>query len=160
VQHLNLLPHPEGGWYSEVYRSEEILQLVSLPQRYSSEHCFSTSIYFLLEKDDFSAFHRITSDETWHFYLGSPVVLYTIDTDGSVNSVILGNDFSKGQQLQFTIRRNKWFAASCTKEDDYSLVGCTVAPGFDYSDFELGKRNELLKMYPQHTQLISEYTRI
>jgi predicted cupin superfamily sugar epimerase len=97
IDHLKLLPHPEGGWYREVYRSEENIPVGSLPERYKSQHCYSTSIYFLLEKDDFSAFHRISSDETWHFYMGSPVTIYCIFPDGSTQQIVIGSNIAEGQ---------------------------------------------------------------
>lgn len=160
ISQLNLLPHPEGGWYSEVYRSDEILQTDSLPGRYKSAHCFSTSIYFMLEKDDFSAFHRISSDETWHFYMGSPVLIHCIHPDGSCSKIELGNNLSAGQVLQYTIRRNCWFAAKNMDVYSFSLFGCTVAPGFEFSDFELGQKQTLCSLFPQHGAAISELTRI
>jgi uncharacterized protein len=159
INSLNLLPHPEGGWYREVFRSDEIIPLSSLPERYKSPHCFSTSIYFLLEKGDFSAFHRISSDETWHFYMGSPLIIYCIQHDGSIQQVLLGNILAEGQILQYTIPRNYWFAAKIQGNSDFSLVGCTVAPGFEFQDFELGQRQILTDLYPQHASLIAELTR-
>ncbi|MEI8047591.1 MAG: cupin domain-containing protein [Bacteroidota bacterium] len=159
IEKLNLLPHPEGGWYSEVYRSDDILQANSLPERYKSPHCFSTSIYFLLESNDFSAFHRITSDETWHFYSGSPVVIYCIFPDGSVSHILMGNNLNEGHLFQFTIKRNCWFAAKIQDVNSFTLIGCTVSPGFEFPDFELADRYILLKMFPQNSALISELTR-
>jgi hypothetical protein len=159
ISQLQLLPHPEGGWFREMYRSEDVLEPGSLPDRYKAPHCYSTSIYFLLESADFSAFHRITSDETWHFYLGSPVVIYCIHPDGKTSEVVMGNDLSTGHCLQFTIPRNCWFAARNQENDAFSLVGCTVAPGFEFSDFELARRNSLIDLFPQHAALISDLTR-
>ena len=159
IEQLKLTRHPEGGWFSEVYRSEEKILAEQLPDRYISSHCFSTSIYFMLDKDDFSAFHRISSDETWHFYLGSPILIYCIFSDGSKSETLLGNNLLEGQLLQFTIPHNCWFAAKNLNPCSFSLVGCTVAPGFEFSDFELAKRQELIEMYPQHASLIDNFTR-
>jgi predicted cupin superfamily sugar epimerase len=92
ISRLEMLPHPEGGWYREVYRSDDVIQVDALPDRYKTPHSFSTSIYFLLESHNFSAFHRISSDETWHFYLGSPVVIYIISNEGEVAQIIVGNN--------------------------------------------------------------------
>jgi uncharacterized protein len=156
---LQLTKHPEGGWYREVYRSDEQLPSSTLPHRYQSAHCFSTSIYYLLENDDFSAFHRIASDETWHFYLGGPLIIYCIYPDGSVRQILLGNNLTDGQILQFTIPRNCWFAARNYNTESFSLVGCTVSPGFEFSDFELGSRMLLAELLPQHNSIISELTR-
>jgi hypothetical protein len=160
IKHLKLLPHPEGGWYREVYRSDENIQSAFLPKRYTSPHCFATSIYFLLEKDDFSAFHRIISDETWHFYIGSPVIIYCIFPDGSSTQVILGNKLEEGQIPQYTILRNCWFAARNLDAGTFSLLGCTVSPGFEFSDFELGQQQTLIGLFPQYTTLISGLTRL
>ena len=159
IEHLQLLPHPEGGWYREVYRSDEILQADSLPQRYNSPHHFSTSIYFLLEKEDFSAFHRISSDETWHFYKGSPVQIYILSHDGEITEILLGNNLMDGQLFQYTIQRDCWFAAKIVDSTGFSLVGCTVAPGFEFPDFELAQRQNLCGMFPQHASIIEEFTR-
>ncbi len=159
IKRLELLPHPEGGWYREVYRSDELIMIASLPERYIVPHCFSTSIYFLLKSDDFSAFHRIRSDETWHFYLGSPLIIYCIYPDGSSSQVLMGNKLSDGQFLQHTISRDCWFAAKCIIDKSFSLVGCTVSPGFEFQDFKLGQRQKLIGLFPQHTSVITEFTR-
>jgi predicted cupin superfamily sugar epimerase len=160
IEHLGLVRHPEGGWFSEVYRSEEKILAEHLPVRYKSAHCFSTSIYFLLQNDDFSAFHRIASDETWHFYLGSPIIISCIFPDGSTSEILLGNKLFEGHLLQFTIPRNCWFAARNQDSNSFSLVGCTVSPGFEFSDFELANRQNLTETYPNHVALINGLTRL
>jgi uncharacterized protein len=159
INSLELLPHPEGGWYREVYRSDDVIQVDALPDRYKSQHCFSTSIYFLLESHNFSAFHRISSDETWHFYLGSPVVIYIISSEGDLAQVTMGINLQEGQYLQYTIPRNYWFAAKVQDNNSFTLVGCTVAPGFEFVDFELASGKQLIDLYPVHTDLISGLTR-
>lgn len=159
IEALGLMPHPEGGWYREVYRSEDMLQAAQLPERYSQHHCFSTSIYYLLEKGQFSTFHRLKSDETWHFYIGNPVEIFIIPPDGSLMKVLLGNNISDGQSLQFTIRRNCWFAALPTGNNPFSLVGCTVSPGFEFADFEIADRKDLIDKYPAIFQIITLLTR-
>lgn len=159
IKHFKLLPHPEGGWFREVYRSDETIAETSLPDRYNAPHTFYSSIYFLLENTDFSAFHRIRSDETWHFYMGSPVLIYCIYPNGSLEKIILGQNFIEGQVLQFTIPRNCWFAAVNIDADaKFSLVGCTVSPGFEFSDFELGSFQSLKEFYPQHDSIIKQFT--
>jgi len=158
VDKLKLYKHPEGGYFREVYRSAEVIHKKSLPDRYSGFRNFSTSIYFLLESHDFSAFHRLKSDETWHFYAGSPLTLFIIRPDGKLFEIILGPDPEKGQALQFVVGKNYWFAAKVTQKNSYSLVGCTVAPGFDFDDFELGRKQELVKRFPQHSALIQNLT--
>jgi uncharacterized protein len=160
ISHLDLLRHPEGGWYREIYRSEDVIQPGSLPERYNSPHSFSTSIYFLLESGDFSAFHRINSDETWHFYLGSPVVIHIISPDGVATEVVMGSKLANGMLLQYTIRHNSWFAAKVQENNSFTLVGCTVSPGFEFADFELAERKQLIAMYPMHANIISGLTRI
>lgn len=149
IEKLELQKHPEGGWFAEVYRSEGSF-LSELGQRN-----YSTSIYFLVEGTDFSAFHRIKSDEVWHFYSGCPVSIYSIDKEGKLTVHRIG----EGNSFQAVIKAGEWFAAKPDDENSFSLVGCTVAPGFDFADFEMGKRNELLKEFPQQQQLITEFTR-
>ena len=155
INHLQLLKHPEGGYYKEVYRSDELINQNHLPQRFNGDRCFCTSIYFLLHKNDFSAFHRIKSDETWHFYQGTSLTLYMIDENGVLTSSLLGDNPENNERLQITIPQNAWFAAEVNDKSSYTLTGCTVAPGFDFADFELGKRNELLNLFPQHKEIIT-----
>lgn len=159
ISQLHLTPHPEGGWYREVYRSHDSIPASSLPDRYNSPHCFSTSIYFLLESHDFSAFHRLRSDETWHFYMGSPVVIYIISPEGEASAEVLSANLDDEHQLQFTIPYNCWFAAKVLDVNAFALLGCTVAPGFEFTDFELGQRQRLCELFPQHFDLITEFTR-
>ena len=155
INHLQLLKHPEGGYYKEVYRSDELINQNHLPLRFNGDRCFCTSIYFLLHKNDFSAFHRIKSDETWHFYQGTSLTLYKIDEKGVLTSSILGDNPENNESLQITIPQNAWFAAEVNDKSSFTLTGCTVAPGFDFADFELGKRNELLNLFPQHKEIIT-----
>jgi len=158
IKHLKLKQHPEGGYFREVYRSDEFIQKKGLPERYSSFRSFSTSIYFLLESKSFSAFHRIKSDETWHFYKGSPLSIYIILQNGKLITVNIGQNSDHKELFQFTIPKGSWFAATPILSRSFSLLGCTVAPGFDFDDFEMGKKSELLKKYPQHTKLINEFS--
>jgi hypothetical protein len=158
IQHLKLTQHPEGGYFREVYRSDEFIQKKGLPERYSSFRSFSTSIYFLLESKSFSAFHRIKSDETWHFYQGSPLSIYIILKNGKLITVNLGQNPDNKELFQFTIPKGFWFAATPMLSKSYSLLGCTVAPGFDFDDFEMGKKSKLLFLFPQHSRLINLYS--
>jgi len=160
IQELQLQPHPEGGWFREVYRSDETLRVEALPERYNKDHNYSTSIYFLLESHDFSAFHRIRSDETWHFYKGSPLVILIISPDGVLKEITMGNTLYEGQTLQYTIMRNCWFAALLMDENSFSLVGCTVSPGFEFEDFELGRCEKLTELFPLQAEVIRKLTRI
>jgi len=159
ISKLDLAPHPEGGFYSEVYRSDEVLLKTSLDERYGSSRSVSTSIYFLLLGNQFSAFHKIKSDELWHFYDGSSIRLYLISEDGKLEIKNVGTNIDKNEAPQITIKKNIWFAAEPIDKSSYTLVGCTVAPGFDFNDFELGERQELLKVFPQHKDLIIQFTR-
>lgn len=158
VNKLELLPHPEGGFFKEVYRSNEIINNKELPGRFSGDRNFGTSIYYLLEKKQFSTFHKLKSDETWHFYYGSPLLLHVIDENGNYKKIILGNDLAKNQVFQFTVLRNCWFAAEVADKNSFSLIGATVAPGFDFNDFEIGKREELILKFPEYKELIENLT--
>jgi len=158
IEKLSLLKHPEGGYYKEVYRSEETILQSSLPFRFKGERCFSTSIYFLLESDDFSAFHRILSEEIWHFYKGCSLTLYVISEFGNLSLLQLGDNPDKGEQLQIIIPRNTWFAAKINANNSFTLLGCTVSPGFNFNDFELADRSNLLNEFPQHEEIIKKFT--
>lgn len=159
IDKLNLLKHPEGGYYKEVYRSDEKIDHTALPKRYSGDRSYSTSIYFLLKSDDFSSFHRIESDETWHFYHGSALDLFVIDNTGTLVRHQLGSRPESGELLQLTIKRNQWFGGRVIDKNSYSLLGCTVAPGFDFDDFELAERRQLTSDFPQHARTIEALTR-
>lgn len=154
VQQLQLQPHPEGGYYSRTYASEEMIPAHALPVRFGADRYISTAIYFLLEGKNFSAFHRIKSDEVWHFYAGIGLDIYVIHPDGGAEVLHLGNDLANGFSFQHVVQAGCWFASKPVQEDGFSLVGCTVAPGFDFADFELAEKKELLKQYPQHGKWI------
>lgn len=154
IAQYQLQVHPEGGFYSRTYASEEFIPAQALPQRFTGERCFSTAIYFLLEGNQFSAFHRIRSDELWHFYAGIGLHIYIIHPDGRGELLMLGNDITQGYQFQHVVRAGCWFASQPVHNNGFSFVGCTVAPGFDFADFEMAEKNILLKEYPQHTEWI------
>ena len=159
IQQFNLQPHPEGGWYKETYKSTELLLAAALPQRFSGDRSFSTAIYFLLEQGNFSAFHKIKSDECWHFYAGDSLAVYIIDLQGELSIIELGNDINNGQVFQYVVPANCWFASRPAAESSFCFVGCTVAPGFDFEDFDLADAHELSKLYPQHRDIIHELCR-
>ncbi len=159
INRLQLIKHPEGGYYKEVYRSAEFVHKKNLPDRYSSFRSFSTSIYFLLESHEFSAFHRLKSDEIWHFYEGSAITILVISPKGEFSKLALGRNPDENEIYQALIPKGYWFAAHVNAPESYSLVGCTVSPGFDFEDFELGKRDELIKKFPRHNELINTFTR-
>jgi hypothetical protein len=159
INKLEFIKHPEGGYYKEVYRSNEFVHKKNLPDRYSSFRSFSTSIYFLLESNEFSAFHRLKSDEIWHFYEGAAISIVMIFPNGEFKIILMGHETDAKEVYQAVIPKGCWFAAHVNGKDSFSLVGCTVAPGFDFEDFELGKRDDLLKLFPQHRDLIARFTK-
>jgi predicted cupin superfamily sugar epimerase len=155
VSHLNLHPHPEGGYFSEHYRSP----MAFLPEGFEGKRPYATSIFFLLEKGQFSALHRIKSDEIWHFYLGYPLEIVEIDQAGNWTSTILGQDLGKGQLLSYVVKAGNWFGSRPSKGSQFSLVGCTVAPGFDFQDFEMPDRNYFVQNFPNWKKDIEAFTR-
>ncbi len=157
IKNLSLLPHPEGGYYKEVYRAGETINSNVLPTRFTGDRVFSTSIYFLLVEGNFSAFHRIKSDEIWHFHDGYPINIYVIGNNGRLEIHTLGIQPHKGHFPQITIPANLWFASESTGK--YSLAGCSVSPGFDFCDFELADRDTLLNLYGEHRSVIEQFTR-
>ncbi len=155
IDRLDLEPHPEGGYYAETYTSDVVVKEPTLPERYAGDRPTLTSIYYLLEADDYSAFHRLASDELWHFYYGDPITLYLLDE--SLETITLGVE-----RLQALIPNGTWFAAETVAQPDaaagYSLVGCDVSPGFAFDDFELAT-SELSSTYPAHSELIERLVR-
>ncbi|MEO6357165.1 MAG: cupin domain-containing protein [Ferruginibacter sp.] len=159
IQQYNLQPHPEGGWYKETYRCSESISADVLPVRFTGTRAFSTAIYFLLEQGNFSAFHRIKSDECWHFYAGDPLLVYILQPGGQLTIVHLGQDISAGQIFQFTVPANCWFASRPAEGSRFCFVGCTVAPGFDFADFEMAESNALVALYPAYETTIKSLCR-
>lgn len=157
IQKLELEKHPEGGYFKEIYRSGEMIT-IEAPRKHLKRNV-STSIYFLLEGSQISKFHRLKSDELWHFYDGDAVKIYVIDEQGKLTEIMLGKETDKGQVFQTVIRKKHWFAAEVINKRSFALIGCTVSPGFDFTDFELAKREYLLKSFPQHKTLISKFTK-
>jgi len=159
IQHLHLQPHPEGGFYKETYRAGEDIPAGALPTRFSGARSFSTAIYYLLQRGDFSAFHRIQSDECWHFYAGDTLLIHVIESDGKYYCIRLGNNVAAGETFQFVVPARAWFASEPAPNSAFTLAGCTVAPGFDFADFEIAERKNLLAAYPQHSEIINHLTR-
>src|SRR4030095_7948224 len=156
IRQYGLEPHPEGGWYKQTYKSNEQIAADALPERFGANRAFSTAIYFLLEKGNFSAFHRIKSDECWHFYAGDLLLIYIIEQDGDLKVISLGNELEKGQSFQYVVAANCWFATRPAPGSEYCFVGCTVSPGFEFKDLELADAAELSVVYPQHKSIIKE----
>ena len=159
VEQYKMQLHPEGGWFKETYRSDEIVLKEHLPNRFSDGRSFCTAIYFLLEGEQFSAFHRIKSDEMWHFYAGEALNVFVIDERGKLEVIKLGNNPDKGEVFQAVVKAGCWFASQPAKEHSFCFVGCTVAPGFDFADFELAKANVLAKEFAEHEVLIRKLCR-
>jgi len=153
IDQYNLLPHPEGGYFAETWRTS---QIVDTPNGIRSA---GTAIYFLLTAGNFSAFHRIGSDETWHFYEGDPVTVHVITPNGDYRQILLGPSGRDGSTYQATVPAGCWFASHCSGPLGYALVGCTVAPGFDFADFELANRAALTEQFPQYSEVIRRFTR-
>lgn len=160
VEKFSLLPHPEGGFYKEMYRSAESIVQSALPLRFKGDRNFSTAIYFLLEQGNFSAFHRIQSDECWHFYTGQTLHVHVIHPNGDYELIRLGNDILSGEAFQAVVPAGCWFASETAPGGEFSFVGCTVAPGFDFADFELAKGEELSKQFPKIKELIERLCRL
>ncbi|WP_340201809.1 cupin domain-containing protein [Ascidiimonas sp. W6] len=159
VKKFNMQPHPEGGFYKETYRSLGIINKSALPETFGGDRNYSTAIYFLLTEGNFSAFHRIQQDELWHFYKGDSLEVHVIDLQGNYTCFEVNNHLDGAGVPQLMVPAGSWFASSVKKGGSYAFVGCTVAPGFDFADFELADRNKLSTKFPEHTKLIQELTR-
>ncbi|GAB2570485.1 cupin domain-containing protein [Spirosoma areae] len=168
VQTLHMQPHPEGGYFAETYRSAEVIPQLALPERFRGSRPFGTAIYFLLEKHHVSAFHRIHSDEIWHFYAGGPLEIFVIKPDSTLTVIRLGTNLDRGEVFQAVVPAGCWFGArpvvdstvvdSTVTGTAFSLVGCTVAPGFDFADFDMADRAMLLEEFPQHREVVEVLT--
>jgi predicted cupin superfamily sugar epimerase len=159
IEGLQLIKHPEGGYYRETYRSSEMVAGVNLPARFGGDRTFSTAIYFLLEGNDISAFHRIKQDEVWHFYEGSSLTLHLIDNSGIYTTKSVGRDIQNGESPQVVVEAGWIFAATVNDRASFSLVGCTSSPGFEFDDLEMPGRHRLITLYPQHRAIIEQLTR-
>ncbi|MDE9431518.1 cupin domain-containing protein [Xenorhabdus bovienii] len=150
---LNLFPHPEGGYFSEFYRSKE--KIKNLSERFDGDHSFNTSIYYLLPGHAVSMFHRLKQDEIWHFYEGTNVILHFLHPNGNYQKVILGRKLIDSiAEYKVLVPHGVWFSAEIEDKEAFSLVGCTATPGFEYSDWELANANTLVKKYPEQSVLI------
>lgn len=159
IEKLGLTKHPEGGWYKETYRSET--QTNQSPDHKNSPENRSTNtcIYYLLNGTDHSCFHRLKSDESWHYYTGTSAIrLFIISEEGELHNHLLGQSIDEGESFQLHIPRNRWFAAELTNTDGYALVGCTVAPGFDFQDFEMATFGQLSTEFPEYRELFERFT--
>jgi len=159
IKKFNLQKHPEGGFFSEVYRSSESIDSLSLPQRYNSARNFGTSIYFLIDGKNVSNFHRLKSDEFWYFHCGSSIEVHIIYPDGIHKTKLMGLNFQNNETPSLLLPKDSWFGARLTDTTSFGFVSCAVFPGFDFSDFELAKREKLIKLYPQHREIITNLTK-
>jgi predicted cupin superfamily sugar epimerase len=155
IEHLKLKSHPEGGYYRETYRSEDVIEHSALPPGFTGERNLCTSIFFLLPSGERSLFHRIKSDELWYYHAGGSLTIYVL-MNGSLTTHRLGPDFLAGESFQIVIPANSWFGAVCNVSNSFTLSGCTVSPGFDFKDFEIGTRSDLLQQFPEfHHEVIA-----
>lgn len=150
IKRLDLLPHPEGGYYRETYRSA---QQVTFGNKIRNA---GTAIYFLLRDDEISHFHRVASDELWLFHQGNTIDIYVISKSGELNIRSLGNYFENGEEPQVLIEAGDWFAAKLKTGHGFALVSCIVTPGFEFIDFELAEKDILAEHFPNHRKIISE----
>lgn len=158
IAKLGLTQHIEGGAFKEHYRAPLLLPQSALSALHKGDRSASTAIYFLLRHGEFSAFHLLASDEVLHFYDGEPLQVYEITAAGHMHIHTLGRDLERGERFAITVPGGHWFALRCEVPGAFSLIGCTVAPGFDFADFTLDDRAALLEKFPQHAQLITEMT--
>lgn len=158
IEKLNLTSHVEGGAFKETYRSDYLIPQNSLPSSFAGNRAACTAIYFLLKYKQFSAFHKIASDEIWHFYHGQTLTIYEIEANGHLITHQLGNDLGNGENFQCVVKAGNWFASRCEVSNGFSLVGCTVAPGFDFADFDLANQIELMEQFPHLNNLIKDLT--
>lgn len=150
IELLDMKPLPEEtGYYAETYRAKGVIPKASLPGIYTGDRSYSTAIYYMLTEGMKSHLHKITSDEAWHFYSGDPLSLVQISPEGNLEEVILGHDLKEGQRPQHVVPAGYWFGAMAKTSDcGFSLIGATVAPGFEFDDFTLGDPAELIGKFP------------
>jgi len=154
ISALGLQPHPEGGFYRELYRAEGEISPSALPARYDGARSYATSIYFLLSGRQVSHWHRLASDEIWYYHAGDGLTVHIIDSNGVYSSQRLGSEPDKGMALQVVIPHGCWFGATVDDPEGYCLVGCAVAPGFSFADFELASSHDILIRDEAHREII------
>lgn len=155
IKKLDLVPHEEGGYFRVTYESKQQIEIPG----YNGKRRIGNAIYYLMTGDKVNPFHRLKSDELWHFYSGSPFTLYTIDPNGKLSKIPMGQDIRAGQTVQAVMESGTWFGGELDDPNSYCLIGCTVGPGFDLLDFEIGNRDILLKQYPEHKSVIERIAR-
>ena len=160
IELYRMQAHPEGGFFAQTYRSCGLIPKAALPSEFCGERSFSTAIVYLLRENNFSALHRLKQDEVWHFYLGGALQVVMISPDGKLSEVILGKNGAVGDVVQAVVPTGYWVGARPVEGAAFSFVGCTVAPGFEFADFELAKRSDLLKEFPDLETIILNFTRL
>jgi predicted cupin superfamily sugar epimerase len=159
IRFFGMKPLPgEGGFYVETFRADESVPEAALPARYAGERKLGTAILYLLTPDTFSRLHKVKSDEIYHFYLGDPVIMLQLHPDRTSEVITLGQDILNGQRVQVTVPKDSWQGCLLNEGGKFALMGTTVAPGFEFADFEAGRRIELLKQYPNRRDLILKLT--
>lgn len=159
IQMFSLQPLPrEGGFYRELYRSDEQIAQEVLPERFGGSRPFGTHILYLLTNEQFSAFHRLKSDEVYSFYTGDPIELFQLQPDGNLLTTIMGNNLAAGHSLTTVVSRHNWQASRVSGQGEFALLGCTVMPGFTFDDYEHGDWENLLRQYPRQHELIMRLT--
>ncbi|RMF76269.1 MAG: cupin domain-containing protein [Acidobacteria bacterium] len=156
IEALGLARHPEGGWYRETWRAAARAPVAALD---GAERSLGTAIVYLLEGGDFSAFHRVRSDELWCFHAGDPLELFVLDEGGGLVRVVLGAGAARGESFQHLVPAGCWQAARVAAGGAFAVLGCVVVPGFEFDDFELADRRDLAARFPEHAALIGELTR-
>jgi len=159
IDRLQLQPHPkEGGFFRETYRSAYAFSSSAMPVRYGADRSAGTAIYYLLTPETFSAMHRLKTDEIFHFYAGDPVRMLQLLPDGRGKEVIIGSDVLAGHEPQVVVPSGVWQGSCLVEGGEYALLGCTVAPGFDYGDYEHGSRESLIEQHMNFEKLITRLT--
>jgi len=157
---LHLEPHPrEGGWFRQTWKADhDALPQSALPARYAGPRAAGTAIYYLLEPNSFSEMHRLQSDEVFHFYLGDPVEMLQLYPDGGGRQIVLGTDIAGGEWPQVVVPKSVWQGSRLIPGGKLALLGCTVSPGFEYEDYESGRRDDLVRAWPDWRDLIHALT--
>lgn len=158
IDALGLAPHPEGGFFRETWRAGEAVQRAGLPARFGAPRALGTAIVYLLREGDHSRLHRLHADEVWHLYDGGPLHLHVLDGAAGYRRLVLGRDVTRGESPQCVVPHGAWFGAEPAAGARFVLAGCTVTPGFEYEDFELGERDALLAAFPAHRALVERLT--
>ncbi len=157
IQHLNLTLHSEGGFFREIYRSNVEADHKNLPHGYQGSRRLSTSIYYLLRSGDISRFHRLRSDEVWYYHYGSSVKIILINQEGHKYTKLLGPRPEKAEQPQVVVPAGTIFGAEIIESNSFGLYGCMVTPGFEYDDFEIFNKEDLIQAYPKYAELIEKF---